>query len=263
MRRYLGSFYGLSEGVPFGDAVYRVTHCQDCGLFYQNPVPGETLLNRLYGEWVDSEAHRRAERFPKKWLRATKNTLEIMAIASALPRGKREAHLLDFGMGWGDWCLVARRFGLRVSGCEISPVYLEHAVTRGIPVVRLEELAPSSFDFINTEQVFEHLVAPWDVLQALVAALVPGGLLKISVPNGRGLAGLLTAGDLDRLNAVAPLEHVNCFDHDNLVTFAERSGLALFTSWRLRVMQRLYCLTQQDQGSPADCTYLFFRKPGP
>jgi 2-polyprenyl-3-methyl-5-hydroxy-6-metoxy-1,4-benzoquinol methylase len=97
-------------------------------------------------------------------------------------------------------------------------------------------LPADRFHFINTEQVFEHLVDPMAELLRLASALRPGGLVRISVPNGTAVESRLSNPDWNAakgsprsLNAVAPLEHINCFNHRSLETLGVRAGLRRFT----------------------------------
>jgi hypothetical protein len=94
----------------------------------------------------------------------------------------------------------------------------------------IDELPVDRFHFINAEQVFEHLVAPAQVMQWLAGSLVHGGLLRISVPNGAGVESLVAQADWAAskgsprsLNAIAPLEHINC--HTWFVDCARRPGV--------------------------------------
>jgi hypothetical protein len=88
------------------------------------------------------------------------------------------------------------------------------------------------FDFINTEQVFEHIAAPLDTLTMLAAALRREGLIKISVPDARDLKRRLNVmdwtapyGSRNSLNDTIPLIHVNSFTHRSLVRMAQLAGL--------------------------------------
>jgi hypothetical protein len=87
-------------------------------------------------------------------------------------------------------------------------------------------------DFVNTEQVFEHLSDPYEIISILASALRRGGLLKISVPQAPDLEYRLNGFDWNAspgrrslLTAVHPLEHVNCFDARSLIALARRVGL--------------------------------------
>lgn len=50
-----------------------------------------------------------------------------------------------------------------------------------------EEIPQHQFDFINTEQVFEHIPKPLETLRYLKKALKTNGVLKISVPTANDI----------------------------------------------------------------------------
>lgn len=55
---------------------------------------------------------------------------------------------------------------------------------------------------VNTEQVFEQMLEPGDMLRSLAGALRPGGLVKISVPDcAKSIRKLLGSGDFGALSA--------------------------------------------------------------
>jgi SAM-dependent methyltransferase len=148
-------------------------------------------------------------------------------------------------------------------------------------------LPAEGFDFINTEQVFEHLPSPGDDLRRLVQALRPNGVLKIGVPYDPQLRRKLDCPDWiaaknspASLNAVAPIEHLNHFEPASLDALCSQAGLVRLSirGWTLvcagdaptyrRPKQRLamglrkltgdfyrpyFALTQTG----------FFQKPGP
>jgi SAM-dependent methyltransferase len=98
-------------------------------------------------------------------------------------------------------------------------------------VLKWDELSGRSFDFINSEQVFEHLTDPLGALKHLVSALAPGGMLKISVPDGRDVKKRLALGDWSAMDGprsllvVTPLQHINGFHREALLELARRAGL--------------------------------------
>jgi len=231
IRDYLVAFYpalppedlGLLKG---GELVLE--ECPSCSLIWQRFVPTPFLLDRLYGTWVgdtgfvthDDVAYQAA---------TAEEVLLALRLAGKPPS---EVSVLDFGMGWGRWPRIAAAMGCAAFGVEPSEPAADHARRHGVTVLGLDELPDETFDFVNCEQVFEHLVEPVETLTRLARALGARGWLKIAVPSGKGVAERLRSpdweagkGSAESLNAVAPLEHVNCFSSRSLEVLGERAGL--------------------------------------
>jgi SAM-dependent methyltransferase len=135
-------------------------------------------------------------------------------------------------MGWGNWARMCSAFGIESYGIEISSERIANAMKYGIPNLELDKLAENQFDYINTDQVFEHLDNPKDVINQLSKALKIGGILRISVPDGNNVKNVTEKMDWlapklskDSLNIVAPLEHINCFTTESLLILANQAGL--------------------------------------
>ncbi|MEO8354235.1 MAG: class I SAM-dependent methyltransferase [Chthoniobacteraceae bacterium] len=239
IRDYLVSFYEPQGGVEFAcleDASFTLLECEVCGLIYQKFIANDALMERLYDRWIDP-----AKVFalidgcqpPGYFMDLAK---QVANLVDFFGRPAREISCLDFGMGWGHWCKMARTFGCEVAGVELSSARIEHAQRSGLTVLRPEEVVRQRFDFINTEQVFEHIPEPFETLVSLKQSLKPDGLIRLSVPDGWGIKVRLARGDwragkgsAESLNAVAPLEHINCFHHHNLVRLADRAGFRVVT----------------------------------
>ncbi len=235
LRDYLGDYYGaigFIELERLEGATYRLLRCRSCGLVYQQEIPGNALLERLYEHWIDPDLAADRERRRHDLECSSMHAQEITQLLAFLGRPPRETRVLDFGMGWGQWAAMARAFECETWGMELSRRRIEHAAELGIEVLEPGRLAKERFDLINAEQVFEHLPEPLETMRALAAALRPGGLLKLCVPNGRSIGRRLRRMDWRAprdtrwsLHAVQPLEHLNCFDHRALTTMGRRAGL--------------------------------------
>jgi SAM-dependent methyltransferase len=188
-------------------------------------------MGKLYGEWIDPDlALARTQEFDAGFYFNYAN--EMMLLLSYFGRKPKELQLLDFGMGWGKWCLMAKAFGCSVAGLELSEHRKHHAKSEAIEVLDFEQLNNRKFDFINTEQVLEHIADPLETLSKLVNALKNNGVMKVSVPNGNNIDRLLntmdwkaTKGAANSLNIIAPLEHINCFNFDSVVSMGEKCNL--------------------------------------
>lgn len=235
IRGYLESFYasvGRVELEYLEGADYVLCDCSRCGLIFQREILGDFLMGKLYGEWIDPqkalEQHRHTDGLESYSYMAQ----EVMQILAHIGKNPTELRVLDFGMGWGQWIQMAKAFGCQVYGSELSQDRIAHAEANGVKVVGWDEIPRQRFDFINTEQVFEHLPNPAETLQHLQRGLEPGGLLKISVPTATDIEARLRRmdwsapkGSRNSLNPVAPLEHVNFFRRHTFGKLAELSGM--------------------------------------
>lgn len=236
---HLDSFYSPIGGVEFEyleGCYYILNECQDCGLIYQKGIPNEFLMSKLYEEWMDPDGV--LERYRKG--HAAKYFVwvarEIARVIQHLGMMPHQLKFFDFGLGWGSWCLIAKGFGCDVYGAELSQVRIDNAKSSGIKVISWEEIPNHQFNFINAEQVFEHLADPLKTLVHLKHALKPNGIIRINVPNGWDIKRRLKIWDwqapmksTNSLNPVAPLQHINCYSYEALVKMGQRAGVEATT----------------------------------
>jgi 2-polyprenyl-3-methyl-5-hydroxy-6-metoxy-1,4-benzoquinol methylase len=234
VKDYLLDFYlpqGMVEFEYLRDSSYRLCECENCGLIFQRDVPNDALMERLYEHWID----------PGKALtRHQKESIgyhlfleqEINKIIAYIRKDPSDLCVLDFGMGWGDWAFEARKIGCDSYGTELSVERIEFARSNGVKVLMWDEIPDHCFDFINTEQVMEHLPDPLNTLRYLKSALKPDGTIKVSVPTANNIRQRLknmdwkaTRGSRNSLNPVAPLEHLNFFSRDALLNMAAKAGM--------------------------------------
>lgn len=235
IRTYLKCFYspqGTIELDYLERADYWLCECQDCHLIFQKEVPGKALQRRLYGSWIDP-ARSLAARNEDGLERFAGYAREIQRLIAFLDKKPFELKILDFGMGWGQWALMAKAFGCRIAGFDPSEHRQRHARSLGIEVLDWEQIRQERFDFINTEQVLEHVLEPLDVVRELASVLNSGGILKISVPTANDLQRRLRIMDWNArkhspnsLNPVAPLEHINFFRNKSLELMTRSAELS-------------------------------------
>ena len=247
IKSYLEAFYAPQGGIEFeylSEARYILEECLECGLIYQAEIPNDFLMTKLYDQWIepakvfgdDDDLGSYAE-----------YAQEVMMLVAWLRHTPAPPKFLDFGMGWGRWLRMAGAFGGDVYGTELSASRIAYAQSEGIKVIAWDEIPEHRFDFINTEQVCEHLPQPLETLRYLAASLRPNGLIKISVPNGSDFKRRLKAADWtapkfsrNSLNAAAPLEHINCFNYQSLLRMADLAGLKpTALPWSIQLKYRL------------------------
>jgi 2-polyprenyl-3-methyl-5-hydroxy-6-metoxy-1,4-benzoquinol methylase len=236
---YLLSFYASQGGIELDylkGARFVLRECTRCGMVFQYEIPNESLMHKLYEEWIDPETASR-QRHTAAGLDYYLHYLqEIMTVIRYSGKTPGDLDMLDFGMGWGQWCLAARALGCNIYGTEFSKAQSSHAQRNGINTLDWANLPGYRFDFINTEQVFEHLPDPLSTLLYLKNSLKEDGIIKISVPDGSDLKRRLRKNDWkalkgsrNSLNLVSPLEHINCFKRNIMINMAESAGLKQVT----------------------------------
>jgi 2-polyprenyl-3-methyl-5-hydroxy-6-metoxy-1,4-benzoquinol methylase len=213
-------------------AAYVLCECNVCGLIFQRDIPNETLMERLYEHWIDPYTALRQHHEHDGLEYYSYYAQEIMQIIAYFDKQPSSLSFLDFGMGWGKWALMAKAFGCNSYGTELSNERTQYAQLMGINVIKCDEIPQYCFDFINTEQVFEHIAKPLQTLRHLKTALKTEGILKVSVPSANDIERRLRImdwkspkGSKNSLNPVAPLEHINFFRRDSLVKMASEAGM--------------------------------------
>jgi SAM-dependent methyltransferase len=239
IKHYLLSFYAPQGGIDMEclkGARFILRECPYCGMIFQQEIPNDLLMHILYEDWINPSIALDQIRKTADLNHYLHLIQEIMIVLRFFRKPPGDLDVLDFGMGWGHWSLAARALGCNVYGMELSKAQAAHAQSLGIHILEWEALPGYQFDFINTEQVFEHLSDPLKTLHVLKASLKEGGIMKISVPDGSDIKKRLRKGDWDApkgsrnsLNAVSPLEHINCFSRDTLITMADLAGLERIT----------------------------------
>lgn len=237
IRDYLDALYReVGPGVDFEyliDARYKLVECDLCGLIYQAEVPNDDLLHKLYNEWLDPEVIKRnaQQRNTKHGLMMARETAKMLQY---LGKTNDQIRFLDFGMGWGNWCLIAKAFGCDAYGAELGVENIQHAKQLSIKEVSWDNLPAQEFDIINSEQVFEHLREPLETLKYLRNSLADRGIIRINVPPAWDIKrrlkvwdwkASLTQTDKNSLNDAAPLQHINSFVRKSLIAMAEAAGL--------------------------------------
>jgi len=268
---FLEEFYrGTLAAADFSGLDFEVAKCSDCGFIWQVHAPDERTMAAYYDAETLAEESLNKKRQADASLFA-RYARQVRAIAFLVPHRPSEVNVLDFGMGWGYWCRMAMAFGYNVTGFEVSPRRVEHARTLGVRTVgSLDPLPSQTFDFINSVQVFEHILEPLGTLARLVELLRPQGVIHIAVPDGAGIERkLLSPAWRATKDPLHPLEHVNCFTHATLLAMARSAGLEpepepiLFSH---RPALNLYlkdCLKYAWRHlRPERGTTLYFTKPG-
>jgi 2-polyprenyl-3-methyl-5-hydroxy-6-metoxy-1,4-benzoquinol methylase len=225
---------GARDMARGGDETFSIVRCGSCGLRYVNPRPDVRTMSRYYSaEYLphNPESFPAAGGRAKAWLRSASKLpyrLRFGEMPLVEPPPFRGAALLDVGCGVGGYLAEAQRLGWDVHGVEPDAVAAERAreatgdgsrITVGTAEdVRLE---PEGYDCITMWHVLEHVHSPSRALAAAVAALRPGGVLKVAVPNAEGFEAALFG---KRWGALDVPRHLYHFSVATLVRYLREVG---------------------------------------
>ena len=200
-------------------------------MMYQNPRTPETEMEDAYrviegyGRFAEQESAKRG------------------MFGERIARLKRERHLaergafLDFGASRGVMLDTVAKLlpGWKRAAVELSPSARAHLEERGHRAVRtLEDLpAGQTFDWVNIDNVLEHLPDPVGTLASLRARLRPGGFVYVEVPNESFLAVRYRVNDWVRGFRKLPTAegHINLFTPRTLSRAFRAAGFRCERFW--------------------------------
>ncbi len=267
---FLESYYqGRIDVSVVENVSYEIVECQNCGFVWQGYVLNEEKMGDLYSVWISAEHSLNKKRYADiGWF--DKYAREGRTIFDLVKKQPHQTRVLDFGMGWGYWCRMAQAFGYKVKGFEVSPPRVAYARQMGIDVIdSYSDISKHKFDFINSEQVFEHVLNPTQTLMELSSSLEIGGVIRIAVPDGdKTLKNLSNSDWKAAKDALHPLEHINCFTHDSLREMGKRANLeylfvpqpVITTGRKEAILNAISKFTRRPRNKTYQGTELYFQK---
>ncbi|MFT5503848.1 MAG: SAM-dependent methyltransferase [Gammaproteobacteria bacterium] len=225
LAQFLSQFYSNQIDLDLLENIrFKVAYCADCDFLYQTETLDGSGMALLYDQWVDNQRSLKKKQFgAAKLYRQYAGQVEMINRLINRPPG--QVAILEFGMGWGYWSRMAQAYGYQVEGFELSQERIAHAKSMGLTVI--DQLPTGDrYDFIFSNQVFEHLPDPLETMIRLGSCLKPDGYIYIRVPDGRGVYNQLKKlGWNSALDAIHPLEHINCFTRRSLIELASKVSL--------------------------------------
>jgi SAM-dependent methyltransferase len=212
------------------DGTFRVVQCAHCGSGVTQPAATTAEFAAFYPDSYgpyDASAGR--------LLGAVSRTIRFFQGRALLARTpldrlatRRPGRLVDVGCGRGDLAALFISRGWEATGVEPSAAAASAAAARGVDA-RVGTLAsagldPGAFDAAVFQHSLEHTADPVGDLRRVRAALRPGGLVAITVPN---FACWQRRRFGDRWYHLDLPRHRTHFTPRGVVIALERAGLAV------------------------------------
>ncbi|MFJ3161243.1 class I SAM-dependent methyltransferase [Streptomyces kanasensis] len=182
----LGGRLRTTDLLQHKPGVFTLDRCHDCGHLFQNPRLNERGLAFYYRDFYDGLGGDRLD-----GVFAGRTASYRARAASVRPHLTGPAEWLDVGTGHGHFCASAAEVlpqvvfdGLdRSDGAELArrAGRVRHG-HRGT-FTALAARRPGTYDVVSMFHYLEHATDPQEELEAACAALRPGGLLVIDVPD--------------------------------------------------------------------------------
>lgn len=180
---------------------FAYLRCRRCGLLFLEDPPAD--LGPFYaGDYFGFPSPAQLDDVP----------LQERGQVALLRRHLTGGHLIEVGPGRGYFGHAAKTAGFDVEAIERderSCAQLRQVV--GVRVTQSERpqevlRAREGVSAVVLWQVLEHLPQPWEVLDAAVAALRPGGILALATPHPGGLEARLLGGRWPHVDAPRHLQ---------------------------------------------------------
>jgi SAM-dependent methyltransferase len=247
----------------------NIAQCNDCGLFYMNPLPSIEELEKLYAHYEIASLWDHGSEFF--------NQQVIEAVTPLTPSGGR---ILEIGCSYGKILAGLQQKGFQVMGVEASPSAC-HYMKQKFAIPFFEGFVESYLETVNGKETYdaiialniiEHLLDPYQVLNGLGNILNPGGHILMIVPDVslalflarlRKIVGdrdpykIETRGDSTEVTFNSP-GHLYFFSRKTLALLCERVG------WKVvRQVHAPYALSGQHPPINKDyvkpCLYYWTR----
>jgi 2-polyprenyl-3-methyl-5-hydroxy-6-metoxy-1,4-benzoquinol methylase len=201
----------------------RTVMCDDCGLFYSNPMPTKDELTTYYQKEYRKDYQLALLKPSEKHVKKKRNEAKARYanIRAELTRDKLS--LLDFGCGSGELVHEYASHGHDAHGFEPGATYSSFAQQTQDLKIDIQSTdyqtaiyGSKQFDAISMLHVLEHIPNPKEALSKAYDWLKDDGVLYIEVPN-------MQAYELKGFEHFH-FAHVLGFSRDNLIHALRLSG---------------------------------------
>ena len=227
MQNFLTSYYKERINIKKLEKFkFVLLECNICKTIFQEQIPDSNFSFELYEEIIDKdESLAKKEDFEKKNI--IKLDYEIGLIKGLFKKNNEEIKIMEFGAGWGFWLNYLKKNNFNVSAFEVSKARIDFMKNKKINVISDLLSVEENFDFIFSEQTFEHISNPRDTLFNLSKILKYDGYIFLRFPSSFLFNLKLNKSYKPKNDCVHPLEHINLFRKESFEAMTSNSNLQI------------------------------------
>ena len=187
---------------------YNLLECQKCNLIFQEQIPNKKFSQELYENYIDKyDSLKKKDNYDKKYNK--KLFYEMGLIKNIFKKKNEEISILDFGAGWGFWLNHLKKNNFDVYAFEVSETRINFLKENKIKIIPDIENTDIKFDFIYSEETFEHISNPKETLVNLSKILKENGFIMLRFPSSFLFKLRLNKKYKPSTDCAHPLEHIN------------------------------------------------------
>ena len=227
MVKFLEKYYKSKNLIQrLSKSFYEIIECSVCKGIFQKYIPDNKFSEYLYNDLISKE-----ESFKKKFNNYSNNSKqyskEAKLIEKLLSKKSYEINILEFGCGWGFWSKFMKSLNFNVETCEISKSRIDFLEKNNLRNYTNVDLIKKKYDFIFSDQVFEHVGDPLILLKKLSELLKENGYMYHKFPSSLWFKNKVKKKNyLPKKDCAHPLEHINIFNKNCFLTMAGNSNLS-------------------------------------
>ena len=205
---------------------YNLLKCSDCSGIFQEQIPDNNFAFKLYEKYISyKESLKKKENLNIKDLKKYFNEAQI--IEKILKKKPKNISILEFGSGWGFWTNFMRSCNYKVKAFEISNKRISYMKKNNIKVIQNLKSCNEQFDFIYSDQTFEHIPNPRETLKILCGLLKKNGYILLGFPSSFLFSHKININYLPEKDSAHPLEHINLFNRKCLESMTKNIPLKI------------------------------------
>ena len=206
---FFSSYYkGMIDIKKLNRYHYKLLECENCNLIFQEQIPNEKFSQKLYEKYINKDdSLKKKDNYKKKYHK--KLFYEMELIKNIFKKKNEEISILDFGAGWGFWLNYLKENNFDVHAYEISETRINFLKKNQIKVISDIINIDNRFDFIYSEETFEHISDPKETLINLSKILKENGFIMLRFPSSFLFKLRLNKKYKPCTDCAHPLEHIN------------------------------------------------------